>query len=224
MMSPIPGPMLILPSIEFSRREFVASSVILGLSLSGCAGWTPNARFAHTQLVDPALDAYRPVLDGLIRSVLAFDDPSFPALSPEAARNALLTLFPIEQEPRFLTLQRGFALFDQVDLFPHAFRAIVDQEEVPLRGDDLHEAAAADQTAFAGFADRYGVETGAFSQVSLEAQRAYLRLWMRSRFVVRRQFARSAKSLITIAAYSLPVMHEAMGYAGPLMGGADAEA
>ena len=96
--------MLILSSIELSRREFVASSAILALSLSGCAGWTPRARFAHTQLVDPPLDAYRPVLDGLIQSFLPFDDPSFPALSMEAARSELLTLFPIEEDPRFLTL------------------------------------------------------------------------------------------------------------------------
>ena len=175
-------------------------------------------------MVDPPLDAYRPVLDGLIQSLLPFDDPSFPALSIEAARSELLTLFPIEEEPRFLTLQRGFALFDQLDLFPYAFGAIVDQEATPLRGADLDEAVAADQAAFDGLSAAYGVESGAFSRLPLEAQRAYLRLWMGSWFVVRRQFARSAKSLITIAAYSLPVMHEAMGYAGPLLGGADAEA
>lgn len=216
--------MLIIPSIELSRREFLASSAVLALSLSGCAGWTPRSRFAYTQLVDPPLDAYRPVLDGLIQSVLAFDDPLFPALSIEVVRSELLTLFPVEQEPRFLTLQRGFALFDEVDLFPYAFQAIVDQEATPLAGGDLEEAVAADGSAFADFSATYGIDSGAFSHLPLEAQRAYLLLWMRSRFVVRRQFARSAKALITIAAYSLPVLHETIGYAGPLLGASDAEA
>jgi hypothetical protein len=126
--------------------RFVASSVILGLGLSGCAGWTPDARFARTQLCGPGAGCIPPGrLDGLIRSILPFDDPLYPALSLEAARSELLALFPIEQEPRFLTLQRGFALFNQVDLFPYAFRAIVDQEADPLRGDHLYEAVAADQ-------------------------------------------------------------------------------
>jgi hypothetical protein len=46
--------------------RFVASSVILGLSLSGCAGWTPDARFPRTQLCGPGAGCIPPTLPGTV--------------------------------------------------------------------------------------------------------------------------------------------------------------
>jgi hypothetical protein len=56
-----------------------------------------------------------------------------------------------------------------------------------------------------------------FSELPVGAQRAYLAMWMRSSFIVRRQFARSAKSMVTITAYSMDALWRAIGYRGPLL-------
>jgi hypothetical protein len=42
-------------------------------------------------------------------------------------------------------------------------------------------------------------------------------MWMRSSFIVRRQFARSAKSMVTITAYSMDALWQSIGYRGPLI-------
>lgn len=165
----------------------------------------------------------------LIAAVLPFEHPQFPALAPDDVRERLLRLFPVDRETRFLTLQRGLAMFDQVDLFPHAFAPIVDaefadSEERAGRGDTIERGARADERRYLAFMAQWRPERTLFSHLPLGAQRDYLTMWMRSSFVVRRQFARSAKSMVTITAYSMDALWQPIGYRGPLIEGTRAPA
>lgn len=56
-----------------------------------------------------------------------------------------------------------------------------------------------------------------FTELPLDARRAYLRMWGASGFITKRQFARSVKSLVMITAYSTEGLWRAIGYEGPLV-------
>jgi hypothetical protein len=58
---------------------------------------------------------------------------------------------------------------------------------------------------------------GRFTQLDLDAQRAYLRAWSQSERPVQRQFYRSIKTLVVAAAYSMDAMWHVIGYEGPLL-------
>jgi hypothetical protein len=210
-------------SLGLSRRGFLASAGALALCLTSCRAWTPNTRAAYALVTDPPAAAYRPVLTGIVRAVLPFEHPQFPAVSPRDIEDRLLRLFPVDRESRFLTLQRGLAMFDQVDLFPHAFAPIIAAEDVDAdersesRGDPIALGERADEQRYAAFLTAWRPERLVFSEMPVEAQRAYLAMWMRSSFIVRRQFARSAKSMVTITAYSMDALWRAIGYRGPLL-------
>ena len=106
------------------------------------------------------------------------------------------------------------ALIETILAFDHpAFPAIsVDEVErrvldyFPLAsGSALHEELAA-------FDDAFG-ETR-FSAAPLSARRAHLRLWARSDLPALRRFYVRVKSLVFIAASSLPALRRAVGYDG----------
>ena len=210
-------------ALAISRRGFLASAATLALCLAGCRSWTPITRVAYALVTDPPPRTYRPVLMGVIRAVLPFEHPQFPALSPADVVKRLMRLFPVDRESRFLTLQRGLAMFDQVDLFPHAFAPIIAAEDrdpddgAASAGDWVARGARADERRYATFVREWRPERLVFSELPLPAQRAYLAMWMRSSFIVRRQFARSAKSMVTITAYSMDSLWQAIGYRGPLL-------
>jgi hypothetical protein len=210
------------PALALSRRGFLASATALGLSLAGCRSWTANTRAAYALVTDPPGSAYRPILTGIVRAVLPFEHPQFPALSPADIEERLLHLFPVERESRFLTLQRGLVMFDELGLFPHAFPPIVageepDSEERPSQGDWVDRGVRADEQRYAAFVREWRPEYPVFSRLPVAAQRSYLAMWMRSSFTVRRQFARSAKSMVTITAYSMDSLWESIGYRGPFI-------
>ena len=218
----------VVDELGLSRRGFLVSATTLALCLAGCRSWTANTRAAYALVTDPPPDAYHPVLTGVIRATLPFEHPQFPALSPIDVEERLLRLFPVDRESRFLTLQRGLALFDQIELFPHAFAPIVAAEDPAPdqradRGDWVARGVEADERRYAAFLSEWRPERPAFAQLPVAVQRAYLTMWMRSSFVVRRQFARSAKSMVTITAYSMDALWNSIGYRGPLVEGKERE-
>jgi len=202
-----------------SRRGFVASCATLALCVSGCHSWTRQTRFAHALVTDPPPHAYRAILLGIIRAVLPFEHPQFPALSPADVFARLTSNFPIDDESRFLTLQRGLVMFDQVALFPHQFAPLIDAEDAEgLDRSWVARSVADDERRYLAFREARAPQADEFTELSLPAQRAYLTLWLQSGFVVRRQFARSVKTLTTITAYTMRPLEDAIGYRGPLLG------
>ena len=108
------------------------------------------------------------------------------------------------------------ALIETILAFDHpAFPAItVDDVErrlleyFPLAG----EGGAALRDGLAAFEDAFGEMR--FSAAPLAARRAHLRLWARGDAPERRRFYKSVKSMVLIAAYSLPALRRAVGYDG----------
>ena len=112
------------------------------------------------------------------------------------------------------------ALIETILAFDHpAFPAIgVDEVErrlleyFPIAG----EAGASLRDGLAAFDDAFASQAGAgggFAAAPLAARRAYLRLWARSEMPALRRFYVRVKSLVLIAAYSLPTLRRAVGYA-----------
>lgn len=214
-------------ALRLSRREFLGSCSVLALCLSGCQSVGPRTRFATRMLVDPPARQYRPVLRGLLHALLPFEHPRFPAVAPERVEARLLDLFPIDAGEQFSAFQRGLLFFDDLALFPHLFGPLVRAEQAG-RADPEASAAgpwteevgrlrAEEQERYARFRAGLGGAADRFVELPLDEQRAYLRMWNASGLTAKRQFARSAKSLVMIAAYSMEEMWHAIGYAGPLL-------
>lgn len=203
-----------------SRRAFLACGSALALAYAGCARLTPKTRSAYALITDPPLDQYAPVLDGLIQSILPCEHPQFP-VTADTIRSRLLTLFRLENDPRFLDLQRALVFFDQTDLFTHRL-APVESEGVALdaaaRGLDLAATLdlchAHDVRLYARFATE---SPSRFTRLSIERQREYLDLWRGSGYLTKRQFYASARSLVMISAYSMDSLWTAIGYPGPVI-------
>ena len=113
------------------------------------------------------------------------------------------------------------ALIETILAFDHpAFPAItVDEVErrlldyFPIAG----ESGAALRDGLAAFDDAFASQTGGgagFAAAPLAARRAYLRLWARSDMPALRRFYVRVKSLVLIAATSLPALRRAVGYDG----------
>ncbi len=86
-------------------------------------------------------------------------------------------------------------------------------EYFPIAG----EGGAALRDGLAAFDDAFATQAGAaggFAAAPLAARRAYLRLWARSDMPALRRFYVRVKSLVLIAAYSLPALRRAVGYDG----------
>ena len=202
------------------RRDFLASCAALVLALAGCGPVLSRTRLARLAINDPHPDEYQPVLDALIRTILPFDHPQFPDVSPEQVRSRLLTLFPLEQDTRFLVLQHALLIFGEVDLFPVLQAPLVSDERRLLGTGAATIAAQArqDERLYAAFL-RTSLPSGPRPFISLDAgQRAgYLHLWGQSGFNGKRLFYQAAKRLVMISAYSREDFWPALGYAGPLL-------
>lgn len=114
------------------------------------------------------------------------------------------------------------ALIEAVLAFDHpAFPAIgVDDvhgrllEYFPIAGENgaaLRAGLAAFDDAFA----RHGGDGARFAAAPLAARRTFLRLWAGGEPPAQRRFYASVKSMILIAAYSLPELQRAIGHEGP---------
>ena len=136
----------------------------------------------------------------------------------------LLTLYQLESDPRFLTVQKMLLYFEQTDLFPSAL-PLIEQERLAI---DAHEhrldldallkrKETLDLSQYADFTARDHAVELRFSALTLQRQREYLNLWNRSEFLVRRQFYFSVRALVMIAAYSMDEVWSAIGYDGPVL-------
>ena len=178
----------------------------------------PDTRSAYVLLTDPPLGDYEQILRALIRTVLPCEQKVFPVTVAQVQAR-LLRMFQLERDPRFLLLQRSFVLFDQTDLFPH-FQPLAGEEHQlrvepegpdPAFADDLTH----DREVYATFAG--AAAPTRFISLTLDRQREYFDLWRRSRFLLRREFHATSRSLVMITAYSMAEVWQAIGYAGPLL-------
>jgi len=137
-----------------------------------------------------------------------------------------LSLFRLEDEERFLVVQKTLLFFDEVDLFPARFGPLVDDERrlfdaSGYSADDFARRIEAklreDEKLFRAFISHLPAASPKFTGLSVELGRDYLDLWGRSQFGTRRRFYRSAKDLVMITAYSRDDVWKAIGYEGPLL-------
>jgi hypothetical protein len=220
----VPSPFLELSgSAAASRRLFLQCCAAIVLAAPGCAPLGRRTRLAYTFINDPPLEAYRPVLDALVATVLPSERGDFP-VAPSHVATRLLTLYQLETDSRFLTVQKMLLYFEETDLFQNALplirqeRLAIDAQEHRLDLDALLERKAAlDRTLYVGFAAHDHSTEHRFSALTLPRRREYLNLWNTSEFLVRRQFYFSVRALVMIAAYSMEDLWAAIGYDGPLL-------
>lgn len=206
-----------MSAAPLDRRLFIGLSAA---ALAGCARTLARqASIAEQLLVDPDWSAYEPVLRDLVRVILPLDDPAFPKLAPAAIETRLVSMFPIETEPRFLGLQRALLLFDHVELFPIASAPLVSAEEEARGGESADTSAelAADGPAYEAFARAHAVDGKRFVELPPDAQRAYFDLWGHSAWIVKRSFHASMRALVLMTVYSDEAMWRVIGYEGPLV-------
>jgi hypothetical protein len=201
-------------ALGLTRRKFLACCSALAAAGTGCASLAPDMRSAYALIVDPSLADYEPILRALIGTVLPLEVAAFPVTGQQVEAR-LLRLFRLERDPRFLLLQRSFLLFDQTDLYPHFAPLTNEENDEGRRTKD--EGEAHDRELYARFAG-HG-EPARFTSLPLERQRAYFDLWRRSRFLLRREFHATARSLVMVSAYSMPETWAVIGYSGPLLPG-----
>jgi len=215
-------------ALGLTRRKFLACCSALAAAGAGCASLAPDMRSAYALIVDPPLADYERIIRALIGTVLPLEVPAFPVTGQQVEAR-LLRLFRLERDPRFLLLQRSFVLFDQTDLFPH-FAPLAKAQKEEARGTKgegrqtqdegrrtKDEGEAHDRDLYARFA-AHGAPAR-FTALPLDRQREYFDLWRQSRFLLRREFHATARSLVMVSAYSMPETWAVIGYAGPLLPG-----
>jgi hypothetical protein len=204
---------------------------MLALGLTGCARLLDNTHLSYLAIDEPPPQVYLPVLKGLIRTVLPFDHPRFPAVSPEAIDRRLIELFPFTQDDEdSLALRKALMIFDAVDLFTAAPAPVVAQEADALGIEDRHSSTwseavgtkrAADKRIYDEFSGTQAKLPEHFVDLTPDARVKYYTLWSQSAFSVKRRFYRASKTLILVTAWSMDEMWSAIGYAGPLVTGHD---
>jgi hypothetical protein len=201
-----------------TRRMFLGCCA--AIAHSACARLALETRAAHALLTDPAPGDYRPVLDGLIKTVLPFEHPAFPVTALQV-HTRLLRLFRLETDSRYAAMQRTLQLFDQVDLFAEPMVLAEAERRARDPGDRALDVPAAisvatreDQALFRRFGKEPRGTT--FASLPLSRQRDYFDLWRRSGLMVKRQFHGSARAVVLITAYSMPAVWSAIGYDGPV--------
>jgi len=207
---------------DLNRRDFLSVCGVLAASLAACTGAGSAMRTAASFLADPALDDYRPSLRALIEIVLP---PEFPLDTDEVERR-LLQMFPLEEERRFLGFQKTLIYFDALDLAPHVAAPLLAAERIALdvperlsekEFDALCDAKAAHESRSCdAFFQRFG-RAAHFAPLAADARAAWLQLWSSSELTVKRDFARSVRNLVCVAAYSSDRVWPSIGYDGPLL-------
>jgi hypothetical protein len=206
---------------ELNRRDFLATCGVLAASLAACSGAGTGLRAAASFLVDPPYEDYRPSLLALIETVLPKPFP----LSTEEVERRLLRMFPLEEEKRFLGFQKTLVYFDRLDLIPHVASPLIAVErtalDVPERMSEEEFDALCDvkreREMRACEADGRLRAGPTFARLAPDARAAWLDLWGASEFTVKREFARSVRTLICISAYSAEQVWPAIGYDGTLI-------
>jgi hypothetical protein len=214
-----------LPDV-WSRRRFLVSCSTLALVAAGCARLRPHTEFASLVFGDPHPDQYRPILASLIRTILPFEHPRFPAVTADALVERFFQLFPLEDEEKYQSVQRSFLFFNEIDFFPRALSPLLEEERKALDADRgegrrqiapmLDQKRREDEAMYDEFLASRKLAPCPFLSLAPPDRADYLRLWSRSRFVVKRQFVGSVRSLVLITAYSTEPFWRAIGYLGPL--------
>lgn len=210
-----------------TRRQFLGTCSVLAGGLAACSGFLPQARVGEIFVNDPGLSVYRAILDGLVRVILPFGHSRFPAIDSESILRRLLEMFPLENERRFLGLQKTLMLFEQIELFPVRSEPLIEEErkalDVPHRmplgqfRSIVGQRLAHDETAFKEFRRSAGSRLARFTSLALEQKRGYFDLWGNSAFLVKREFHQGLKTLVMMTAYSMEELWDAIGYGGPLI-------
>jgi hypothetical protein len=218
-------PTIIPHVVLLSRRELLQTAALLALSAEGCAPFAKNVRLAV--VASGGLDERElaHVLRALISALLAYDHPDFAPGTQATVAQKLLAYFPINSDPLLTPLIPALAIFERMDLFstlPPPMRAA---ERKLLLAEGLSEsaldAALAEREAedLRAYEQQHRAGLGKrFSEADLAMARAYLSLWGDSAFLMRRRIYRAVRSMVLVAAYSLPTHWPAIGYAGPLLG------
>lgn len=212
------------PAAQISRRELLQTAALLALSSEGCAPLAQNLRLAVVASGGLSTPALAKLLRALIQAVLAYDHPDFAAGTQGAVAQQLLHYFPIDSDPQLDSLRTALAVFERMDLFATLPPPMRSAERTLLRAEGCAEADVASLVSQAEAADlrafdalrRSGLGTR-FSDADLPTARAYLDLWSRSAFLMRRRIYRAVRSMILVSAYSLPAHWPAIGYDGPLV-------
>jgi len=205
---------------------------MLAAGLTGCARLLYTTPLSYLAIDEPPPQSSLPVLQALVRTVLPFDHPRVPRVSPDAIDQRLLKIFPFRpDDEETLTLRRALMIFNDVHLFPAAPPALVTQELDALGVEDRHSPAwsevvgtmrAADERIYAQFSGGTQARPPEhFVDLTREGRVKYYRLWRQSLFLVKRHFYRSSKTLILVTAWSMDEMWTSIGYAGPLLTGHD---
>lgn len=216
-------------SADMARRDFLKTCLGLAAAtgLSACGPLVSRTHFTRLLLADPAPDEYRPILTALMGTVLPFGDRRFP-FSPQDMLARFGKLFSMEDEERLIPLQRGLILFNETELFSHAFGPVREEERKALSAypdntpegveRQLERKRVLDGKLLAGFLKKQGMEPVPFLDMNPAERKEYLWIWSQSAFLLKRRFYRTAKAVILIAAYSSPDLWKPIGYQGPFVG------
>ncbi|MDA1055660.1 MAG: hypothetical protein O3C40_35135 [Planctomycetota bacterium] len=189
-----------------TRREFLANCFALSLLVAPARGQDSAGRASEGDAV----------LLALIGTLLPFEDPRFPQVSPQRLLERLRTLLPQENDEQRVAFQQALLLFDRPDAFPDpAFMP----REAGIADDYWPQIVADEQSSLLRFRESLREPADRFRDFQLVDQRAYLTLWARSGLGPRRRFYRSTKSLVMVTAYSMDEFWQAIGYGGPLLEG-----
>jgi hypothetical protein len=105
------------------------------------------------------------------------------------------------------------ALIETVLAFDHPAFPAIGVEQVERRLLEYFPVAGEDDAGFAAFDDAFTKAGGGrFAAAPLAERRAFLRRWARGETPAQRGFYTSVKSMVLIAAYSLPELQRAIGH------------
>lgn len=209
---------------QISRRELLQIAALLALPSTGCAPLARNVRLAVVASEGLSAPERAKLLNALIQAVLAYDHPDFALGTQAAVAQQLLHYFPIDSDPQFEPLVTALAIFERMDLFGSIPPPMRTAERKLLLAEGRADSDTGSIVAHAEAEDLRAYDallrTGLgkrFSEADLKSARAYLSLWGRSAFLMRRRIYRALRSMILVAAYSLPAHWPAIGYDGPIL-------
>lgn len=213
--------------LTISRRSFIIACSALTLGLSGCTSLLKNTRYTSYFMIDPSPNQYVPILRAVIKAVLPFEHPKFPAITVEELEHQFLTYFPLEGDDKIKAIPQGLLIFNDLSLYAHPLAPLIAQEEFlfddldPIQEVEQKELIEGklqeDQKSYKEFSNSLSSLAADFTDLPLDESRNYLKLWATSSFGIKRRFYRSLKTLIMISAYSRKELWQSIGYDGPLL-------
>jgi hypothetical protein len=189
------------------RRQFVVAS---GASAFAALAWLRGIGQGSALAAVGAEAPPTQVALAVVKAILPFEDPRFPAIPPDAIRRRMYAIFSLDDDASFAST---LALFDSIGAWAHPPPPIIALEALRYGQPDLGHDRALFENSFANGK----LATSRFADLGLDDQRAYLAMWSQSSFGVRRRVYQSLKALVHATAYSMDVLWRAIGYEGPLV-------